>query len=1244
MPHTTWNEILFALNGYYDDVSKGDCYEQGILVDQDLEVAVSFYRKAAEQGNAEGLFRLGRYHFKLAHIADAAKYYALAAARIHEAARSALLALTAAADTNGVADYHLALLFTHEQNWALARNHYQRAIAHHYPDAAYQLGLLYMENRLTPTGGAIIIGQNISEALRYYKIAASEYSFAGLNAIMELIGTSSKASFYLGELYASIEGIPSKNMARAIEYYTLSSEKGDPDAPFRLGEIFELGAEGVAINLQRACGHYLCAAKRRNISALNKLREIARAKVIEAQLSLHDYFLSQGNKLEAIQWAMRASEQKHSGMQRYLDETTFSHTEALQIAQWYESSDVVTPSLERAFGFYQKADTLGNRDASFCLAKTYENGSALINQDYHLSANYYLKAANRGHPDALSCLLRIVGNAITPELLFGIGEYYRQSLSDHLNAAVWYQQAADLGNPTALAALNEVSARFPDCAYAIAQRYQQKADEAAVFAESAPGEGALSGSVFSDREVLLRKTLEYYALSLKQHHGETIKALELLGLSGIVQAQSMLYHYYHTNNKFSESAAWAMRGSFSGNLAATEYLNTTVFEEEILLQVAHWYEKDKIIPANLALALKFYQRANDQESQAAAYRLGQIFEAGVEIGEQHIDTDEIQAAHHYLNAAHRGHLQALTHALRLVTLHPTAELCHQVAKHYHQDQGDSLAAIPWYKRSADQSHEASQTALLSLAGSNATYAYTIGKTYQEKSSWKTACQYYHAALSAHHADSIHALKTMGLQPFLTAQMMLHAYYLSQGDRLEAVRWAIRAAAEGHEPAKHFLTTTLFTGEEFDQIGKMYEAGEIVRRQMAIAISYYQKASGAGLARSSFRLAQLFEAGETDCARDLVKSADYYLFAARQQHPSAYPEALSALIPLVEQLNDAKRYHTLGDYYQVTLNDASRAARWYQQALFRGHDISAESLKTLAKANATVAVEIAGRYEARALERAGSAEEGSSQEHAIHFYHFGLERDYQAALSALERIGIQGSVAAQYLVHRYYETKHNTSQAIHWALRAADKAHIQTLRYLDESAFSASDCANIAAYYERGEWITANLDRAIVFYTRAAALNHRDSMIRLGDYYCEETATRAPNIDQACKYYLRAIRQGHRPSLMAIEAIGERASAAIQYEIAELYFRAPFNTLSKAKKWYVHAAEAGHGAAATQLSRLENQAATLSGATLFRRVTLTTGHTEANLLSDGRGNFKAGLDGRQIDDTDSLSHCLHQLER
>jgi hypothetical protein len=133
----------------------GSCHEFGEGVDRDVEKAVRYYRRAALESNADGMYNFGRcleYGQGIERdLYRAAKYYRLSSDKGNAAAE------------NSFGTFLECGICVHK-NITLAAQYYQRAAQQGHPDGANNYGFCLEHGRG--------VNQNIEVATKYYKFAA----------------------------------------------------------------------------------------------------------------------------------------------------------------------------------------------------------------------------------------------------------------------------------------------------------------------------------------------------------------------------------------------------------------------------------------------------------------------------------------------------------------------------------------------------------------------------------------------------------------------------------------------------------------------------------------------------------------------------------------------------------------------------------------------------------------------------------------------------------------------------------------------------------------------------------------------------------------------------------------------------------------------------------------------------------------------------------------------------------------
>lgn len=233
------------------------------LVDQKqapVEVAVKWYRIAAEQGNADAQINLGNAYTKGASVeqddAKAVEWYMKAAEQ--GAARAQWLLGNRYRRGRGI-----------EQDVAKAFEWYSKAAERGFAPAQRNLGHLYRDG--------LGVERDYRKAFELYVKAAEQGDvYAQLN---------------LGNLYQSGRGVR-RDYGKAFEWYGKAAEKGFPPAQYRFGCMYEQG-RGVGQDLDKALEWLLKAGEQGEKRSYNSIAWIYHLK---------------GDFEKALPWAEKALE------------------------------------------------------------------------------------------------------------------------------------------------------------------------------------------------------------------------------------------------------------------------------------------------------------------------------------------------------------------------------------------------------------------------------------------------------------------------------------------------------------------------------------------------------------------------------------------------------------------------------------------------------------------------------------------------------------------------------------------------------------------------------------------------------------------------------------------------------------------------------------------------------------------------------------------------------------------------
>ena len=266
MPKNILQNSYLYLLGYRDNLSLGKCFHYGRHVKKDLALARSYYLEAAQQSSAEAFNQL----------------YVLAKEEGHASE----------------ADYYLGRKHECLTQWQDALTAYQCAGEAGYVFAFYRAGLLFKQDRLSPSS-LQTIKKDLTAELAWYRKAAAAYSKHALDALVTLSTKESKAALHLAQMYENGEIGNKKILSMAVNYYEKASEMGDPIAAYRLGQLYEVGEETFNSDRRKAFTHYLIAAKKQDKKALEGLERIVKKlKDTNLQLQLADIYENSFRKKE----------------------------------------------------------------------------------------------------------------------------------------------------------------------------------------------------------------------------------------------------------------------------------------------------------------------------------------------------------------------------------------------------------------------------------------------------------------------------------------------------------------------------------------------------------------------------------------------------------------------------------------------------------------------------------------------------------------------------------------------------------------------------------------------------------------------------------------------------------------------------------------------------------------------------------------------------------------------------------
>lgn len=355
----------------------GSMYFYGNGVGQNYAVALKWFRQSALQEDADAQNMLGQmYHDGLGveqDYTEATKYYMKSAEQGNADAQCSLgYMYFCGQSVSCTPDYHKAF------EWYLKSAEQGQLLAQ------YTLGLMYRRG--------LGVQQNYQEAFRWY-LGLAERGFPS-------------AQNDLGEMYCYGQGV-SQDYSEALKWYHKSADQGNAAAQNNLGEMYYYG-HGVSQDFTQAMGWYLKSANQGQAVAQNNLGFMFKNGLGVKQ-----------NNSEAMKWYKMSADQGNADGQRMLG------------SMYDEGYDGVKPNPAEAFKWWMKSADQGNAAAQCHIGVAYLQGKG-VDVDLAEAVDWFKKSADEGFAGAQ----------------YALGRMYESGLGVSKNsdeAVKWYQKAADQG-------------------------------------------------------------------------------------------------------------------------------------------------------------------------------------------------------------------------------------------------------------------------------------------------------------------------------------------------------------------------------------------------------------------------------------------------------------------------------------------------------------------------------------------------------------------------------------------------------------------------------------------------------------------------------------------------------------------------------------------------------------------------------------------------------------------------------
>ena len=356
--------------GAYIWLGTANAYGSGGIT-KDEKQALEWYRKAAEAGNAVGLFGVGHAY--------------LLGAGVPKNTKLAIEILQAAANNN-VSEAAAMLRAVYESgvgvpvNNALAEKLLRKEFAgvgYGEDDVNFVMALVYLT-------GDYSMGTDDAGPPRWY-LQDEAKAFEMMKSLAEKHSTSSRAkqaSNYLAVMYERGVGVK-QDYARARYWYEQSFNNGDSLSAEALAHMYEKGEDGHVDYTQAMLWHKK-ALQLGNLDAANSI----------GLMYAFGEGVSRDPKIANVWFAKAWAD--GSGMA----------VGAYNIGNLYHEGYGVTKDFAQANAWYQKAADKSFPDAQVALGDAYHRGQGVPN-DSQKAANLYYAAANSGSLQGLEKLARI---------------------------------------------------------------------------------------------------------------------------------------------------------------------------------------------------------------------------------------------------------------------------------------------------------------------------------------------------------------------------------------------------------------------------------------------------------------------------------------------------------------------------------------------------------------------------------------------------------------------------------------------------------------------------------------------------------------------------------------------------------------------------------------------------------------------------------------------------------------------
>ncbi len=245
-----------------------------------------------------------------------------------------------------------------------------------HEEAMYLLGLLYWKGFGVP--------QDIDESMKWLKRASGNGSYYAREELKKI----EKAGLpQVDEYKMGYDAFQLKKYKEAVSWFNKAAAKGNMEAMFNLGMIYQLGAgTEIPVNEKEAVGWYQKAADKGHVNSMNNLGQL-----YLSEEGIQDFKL-------ALQWFTKGADKGHSGCM-------------YNIGVMYANGTGVTMQMEEAYKWFKKAADKGMVEAKEAVKKIEKEGlvstevkngdAAFDKKEYDKALTWYQQGADKGYSEAM---------------------------------------------------------------------------------------------------------------------------------------------------------------------------------------------------------------------------------------------------------------------------------------------------------------------------------------------------------------------------------------------------------------------------------------------------------------------------------------------------------------------------------------------------------------------------------------------------------------------------------------------------------------------------------------------------------------------------------------------------------------------------------------------------------------------------------------------------------------------------